>query len=201
MARAIHGYTGAQLQRRQTPCEHILHECFARNKQYEECAGFSHTVLKHRGTVGVQGNGDAPLFSQPNVMPLLWLQKDEDCLSAITAVHYRNAAQPIIGELIHSAVTAKAQGHKISRNERAATCATQASNGTIKQVSIRHRDCKLTAQWQSSQGNETNNKLHMVVKPFVAEWESSKNVEPRALKSSTPDVRRLFIAASVPCQV
>lgn len=58
-----------------------------------------------------------------------------DSLSDITPLHYRNAAQPIIRDIIDNVVIAEMQGHKIkffwvpivgiSGNERAGACVTQ----------------------------------------------------------------------------
>lgn len=116
-----------------------------------------------------------------------------DSLSAVTAVQYKNAAQPLVGEIIHNLVTITTQGQEIKLcwvpshvgikgNERADVCAAQAGNGTIETVQIPHSDCmkfiqsKLRETWQSSWDKEIDNKLHLV-KPTIEEWESSRHEE------------------------
>lgn len=113
--------------------------------------------------------------------------------SAITALHYKNAAEPLFGDILSNVVTAELQKCKVvfcwvpshvgvNRNEKSDACATQAFTETINQVQISHSDgikfipSKVRAKWHYAWNNETNNKLHTVT-GTVSEWESSRHEE------------------------
>lgn len=116
-----------------------------------------------------------------------------DSLSLLTALHFRNATEPLVGNIIHNIEKVTTHGHTIkvfwvpshigiSGNERADACAALAWSREIKQVTIPHKDCmkliyrKLKENWQKTWDNELNNKLHLV-KPILGEWKSCRHQE------------------------
>lgn len=212
---AVCDFTLTHFQKKKTPREHILQEFLALNEKYKGYTSFYTDGSKtacYAGSAIIQGKWEkvirlpqcASVFTAESyaiAVAVERIRKESipksviytDSLSAITALHYKNAAQPIIGDIIHNLVTAKTQGQEIklcwvpshvgiNGNERADACAAQAGSKTVTQVHIPHSDCmkfirsKLRETWQSSWDNETDNKLH-IVKPTIAEWESSKHEE------------------------
>lgn len=208
-------FTLTQFQKNLTPHDLILQEYLALNEKYRLYTAFYTDGSKSADCVGsavVQNNWEktirlpncASIFTAECYAVSVAVKKIiseniensivyTDSLSVLTALHPRNASQPLVGDIIHNITRATKKGHDIkfcwvpshvgiSGNEKADECAAKAQHKEIKRVKIPYKDCmklvqrELKVNWQSAWNNEENNKLHLV-RPTIEEWKSCSHQE------------------------